>query len=127
MKHAKTNESLEVTQARTPACTLQEAHQLLEELKADYDALSPAARRAVCGALKDAAAQAPFDPMAAGSTRVMISLSQAKAYWWHLTSGLSRFAWLVFNFICDPIAVLPTIIAGLWKPTPRESDGHAAN
>jgi len=128
MKHTTTHESLESTpQTRVPACTLEEARRLLAELKAEYDSLSPDERRAVREALADAAAEAALGQPAASVSRSMISISSAKAYWWHVRSGLLRAALLVLNFICDPIAVLPAIVAGLWKPTQRGSENHAAN
>ena len=128
MKHTTTHKSLEITpQTRVPACTLEEARQLLAELKAEYDALSPEERRAVREALAGAAAEAVSEQPPASASRSMISPSAMKAYWWHVRSGLLRAAWLVLNFICDPITVLPAIIAGLWKPAQRGSENHAAN
>jgi len=131
MKHTTTHELLEITpQTRVPACTLEEARQLLAELKAEYDALSPDERRAVRDALADvadAAAEAVSEQTPTSTRRSMISFPSARAYWWHVRSGLLRAAWLVLNFICDPITILPAIIAGLWKPTQRGSENHAAN
>jgi hypothetical protein len=128
MKHTTTHEPLEITpQTRTPACTLEEARKLLAELKAEYDALSTDERRAVREALVDAAAHAASELPPASSGHSMISLPAARAYWWHVRSGLLRAAWLVLNFICDPITVLPAIVAGLWKPAQRRSENHAAN
>ena len=128
MKHTTTHESPKMTsQTRVPACTLEEARQLLAELKAEYDALSPDERRAVREALADAAAETVSEQPAASTSRSMISSRLAKAYWWHVRSGLLRVAWLVLNFICDPITVLPAIIAGLWKPAQRGSENHVAN
>ena len=128
MKHTTTHEPLEITpQTRIPACTLEEARQLLAELKAEYDALSPDERRAVREALADAAAEPVSEQPPASTSRSMISFPLAKAYWWHVRSGLLRAGLLVLNFLCDPIAVLPAIIAGLWKPAQRRSENHVAN
>src|ERR1041385_1751687 len=127
MKHTTTYEPLEIApQTRIPACTLEEARQLLAELKAEYDALSPDERTAVREALADAAAEAisgsPVSPK-----RSIISLPVARAYWWHVRSGLLHVALLVLNCICDPSTLLPAIVAGLWKPIQRGSENHAAN
>jgi hypothetical protein len=127
MKHTTTYEPLEIApQTRIPACTLEEARQLLAGLKAEYDALSPDERTAVREALADAAAEAisgsPVSPK-----RSIISLPVARAYWWHVRSGLLHVALLVLNFICDPITLLPAIVTGLWKPTQRGSENHATN
>jgi len=128
MKCTTTHESLESTpQTRVPACTLEEARQLLAELKAEYDALSPDERTAVRETLAHAAAEAVLEQPLASTSRSMISSSLAKAYWWHVSSSLLRAALLVLNFICDPISVLPAIIAGLWKPAQRRSENHVTN
>jgi hypothetical protein len=128
MKHTTTHEPLEITpQTRVPACTLEEARQLLAELKAEYDALSPDERTAVRAALTDAAAETVSKQPPVSTSRSMISFPLAKAYWWHVRSSLPRMALLVLNFICDPISVLPAIIASLWTPAQRGSENHAAN
>jgi hypothetical protein len=61
MTNATTYELTERTPARgrTPACTLEEARQLIDHLKADYQMLSESERREVRRALRGVAQSLP--------------------------------------------------------------------